>query len=364
MASDHYETLGVARGATSDEIKRAYRDLARRYHPDANPGDPSAEERFKEITRAYDTLSDPQKRERYDMFGDERAGVAGSGFGDIGGISDLFSAFFGGGTTGRSRQTNRGGDVLAEVELTLEEAAEGIEREVEIPTLDECDECDGTGAAPGTFPSRCSECGGTGEVRSVRRTFIGNVMTASTCGLCGGSGQEITTPCEKCAGHGRLRVTDTITVRIPPGIEDGAQLRVSGRGEAGVRGGRSGDLYVAISVAPHPVFRRVGVDLGCEVIVPLTVAILGGAVEVPTLEGPHELEIDPGTQSGEVERLRNRGMPRLDGRGRGELVALLKVEIPTDLDDEQEELVARLAALRGEEVRNKNLFDRIKGAFK
>ncbi len=363
MAADHYETLGIARNAGQEEIKRAYRRLARQHHPDANPGDPTAEERFKEITRAYDTLSDPQKRQRYDTFGDERAGVSASGFGDFGGISDLFSAFFGGGAPTRSR-SNRGGDVLAEIEVTLEEAAAGVEREVEIPTLAECSECEGSGAAPGTFPSRCSECGGTGETRSVRRTFIGNVMTASTCPRCRGTGQEITTPCPRCSGQGRLRVTENLTVRIPPGIEDGAQLRVSGRGEAGVRGGRAGDLYVAISVASHPVFRRVGDDLGCEVAVPLTIAILGGAVEVPTLEGPHEIEIEPGTQSGEVEHLRNRGMPRLDGRGRGELVALLKVEIPTDLDGEQAELVARLAALRGEEVGNKNLFDRIKGAFK
>ncbi|MDQ3985869.1 MAG: molecular chaperone DnaJ [Actinomycetota bacterium] len=361
--ANHYEVLGVSRTATQEEIKRAYRRLARQNHPDANPGDPTAEERFKAITHAYDVLSDPHKRERYDMFGDDKVGAAG--FSDFGGISDLFSAFFGSaGPTGRRRPSTRGGDVLAEVEITLEEAASGVERVVEIPTQVTCSECNGSGAAPGTFASRCSDCGGTGEIRYVRRTFLGNVMTASTCPKCDGSGQEITTPCPRCSGQGRMRVTETITLRVPPGIEDGAQLRVSGRGEAGLRGGRSGDLYVSISIAPHAVFRRVGDDLGCEVSVPMTIAALGGNVDIPTLEGPFPTEIDPGTQSGEVVRLKGKGMPRLDGRGRGELVALLKVQTPTGLDEQQAEMLARLAELRGEEIGQRGLFERIKEAFK
>ena len=359
--SDHYATLGVARGASQEEIKRAYRRLAREHHPDANSGDPVAEERFKAITHAYDVLSDPQKRQNYDAFGDERGGS--QGFGDIGGISDIFSAFFGG-VTGSRASSTRGRDVLAEVELMLEEAAEGAEREVEVPTLVECDECGGSGAAPGTHPSRCSECGGTGELRTVRRTMLGNVMTATPCGRCRGSGQEITTPCDKCGGAGRVSEVETITVRVPPGIEDGAQLRVTGRGQAGVRGGRSGDLYVAIAIAPHPIFRRAGDDLGCEVSVPMTVAALGGTVEIPTLDGSETIEIKPGTQSGEVVRLRNQGMPSLQGWGRGQIVALLKIETPTDLDEEQAELLGRLAELRGEEVGQRGLFDRIKEAFK
>ena len=360
--ADHYVVLGVSRTATREEIKSAYRRLAREHHPDANAGDSSSEERFKEITHAYDVLSDPQKRQNYDTFGDERAGVAGAA--DFGGISDLFSAFFGGVGGQRRTTTTRGDDVLAEVDLTLEEVAEGAERDVEIGTLVECSECNGSGAAPGTFPSGCSECGGTGELRMVRRTMLGNVMTASPCVRCHGSGQEISTPCDTCGGAGRVSVTETLTVRIPPGIEDGAQLRVTGRGQAGLRGGRSGDLYVAIAIEPHAIFRRVGEDLGCEVNVPMTVAALGGTIDIPTLDEPETVEVKPGTQSGEVVRLRNRGMPSLQGWGRGQIVALLKVETPGELDDEQIELIARLAELRGEEVGQKGLFDRIKGAFK
>ena len=361
--ADHYETLGVTRDATSEDIKKAYRRLARQYHPDANPGDPAAEERFKEISIAYETLSDPQKRQRYDMFGDDRAGAAG--FSDFGGISDLFASFFGGGFGGTSsrRGPTRGADVLAEIELTLEEADTGIEREVEIETMNECPDCNGSGAAPGTFPSQCSECGGTGELRQVRRTMLGNMITATTCPRCGGDGQEVTTPCQRCRGAGRIAQTETLSVQIPPGVDDGAQLRVTGRGHAGTRGARAGDLYVAISITPHPIFRRAGDDLGCEVPVPMVTAALGGTIEIPTLEGPHEVDIAPGTQSGEVVRLKNKGMTRLHGRGRGTLVALLKVETPTDLTDEQEELLRRFAASRGEEVGARGLFDKIKEAF-
>ena len=360
--ADYYEILGVPRDATPDDVKRAYRKLARRYHPDANRDDPDAAERFKEINAANEVLSDPAKRQRYDQFGDENAGAGG--FGDFGNISDLFATFFGGGFGGGARRgPARGADVLAEIELTLEEAAEGVERDVEVTTLGACPDCDGSGAAPGTHPSRCSDCGGTGEIRSVRRTMLGNVVTATTCPRCGGSGQEITTPCPSCRGRGRIEITDTLTVSIPPGVDDGARLRVSGRGEAGVRGGRSGDLYVGINVAPHEVFRRAGVDLGCEVGVPMTVAALGGTIVVPTLEGPEEVDVAPGTQSGEVKRLRGRGMPHLGGRGRGELVALLKVETPTDLDDEQVELLQRFAKLRDEHTGGKGLFGRIKEAF-
>jgi molecular chaperone DnaJ len=360
VATDYYEALGVGRNAAPDEIKRAYRVLARKLHPDANPNDSHAEERFKEITRAYEVLSDPEKKQRYDMFGDERAA---GGFADFG-ISDLFSTFFGGAGGSTRRGPGRGADVLAEVELTLEEAAAGVERDVTVSMLGECETCSGNGSAPGTFPSTCSQCGGSGEIRQVRRTFLGEVMTAGGCPRCGGSGREITEPCPRCHGGGRMEVTDSLSVRIPAGVEDGARLRVSGRGEAGVRGGRAGDLYVGIRVAPHDVFRRVGDDLGCEVTVPMTVAALGGEVSVPTLGGSEALAVPAGTQSGEVKRLRGKGMPRLDGRGRGELIVLLRVETPTGLDDDQSELLARLAALRGEATGDHSLFGRIKEAFK
>jgi molecular chaperone DnaJ len=360
---DHYQTLGVARDASADEIKRAYRHLARQHHPDANQHDPQAEEKFKEVTRAYEVLSDPSKKQRYDMFGDERAGAAG--FSDFGGISDLFASFFGGAAGGGARRgPARGADILAEVELTLEEAAVGVEREVEVETLVECSECGGSGSAPGTFPIRCADCGGTGEMRQARQTMFGNVITASTCTRCGGTGQRIESPCRACDGRGRIRTTDVLTVRVPAGVDDGAQLRVTGRGQAGVRGGRSGDLYVAIRVAPHAIFRRVGDDLGCEVNVPMTIATLGGEVEVPTLDDPETIEISPGTQSGEVVRLKNKGMPRVQRGGRGELVALLKVETPVDIDAEQAELLSQLAALRGEAAGTKGFFEKLKQAFR
>lgn len=359
---DHYAMLGVSHDATPDEIKRAYRRLARELHPDRNPGDSDAAERFKEITQAYEVLSDPQKRRHYDTFGDERAGAAS--FSHFGGISDLFATFFGGGMgESRARGPTRGADVLAEVQVTLEEAATGVERDVALENFVECVDCHGSGAAPGTFPSRCRDCGGTGEIRDMRRTVFGNMMTATPCPRCSGTGQEITTRCKNCGGTGRVTITETLTLQIPPGIDDGARLRVSGRGQAGVRGGRAGDLYVAVSVLPHPVFRRAGDDLGCEVPVPMTIAALGGVVPVPTLDGEEEVEIQPGTQSGEVVRLKGNGMPHLSGRGRGELVALLKVETPTDLSKEQAELLERFAELHGDEAGGRGFIGKIREVF-
>ena len=363
MAQDHYEILGVSRTATAAEIKSAYRRLARDHHPDANQNDPEAEDRFKQISHAYEVLSDAEKRQRYDTYGDERGPQGMGGFGDFGDISDLFSSFFGGG--GRTRRgPARGADVLAEVELTLEEAAEGVEREVEIEVLSKCVDCDGSGTAPGTFPQRCSDCNGTGELRQVRRTMFGNMMTATPCARCGATGQMIVDPCPRCRGAGRIPQADSLTVQIPPGVDDGARLRVSGRGEAGPRGGLAGDLYVSIGVLPHEIFQRAGDDLACEVRVPMTVAALGGLTKVPTLDGHEEITIAPGTQSGEVVRFRGKGMPRLGGRGRGELVGVLRVETPRDLSGEEAELLQQFAKLRGDEgAEPRKLFDRIKEAF-
>jgi molecular chaperone DnaJ len=363
MPVDHYAVLGVSRDATAEEIKRAYRQLARRHHPDANRDDPEADERFKEVAHAYEVLSDPEKRQRYDMFGDERAGAGAGGFSDFGGISDLFSTFFGGMGGATRRGPGRGADLLAEIELTLEDAAVDSERDVEVTALAECPECHGSGAAPGTSPVNCPDCGGTGELRQVRRTMLGNVMTATACPRCRGTGQQIVDPCPRCRGEGRVRDTETLTVRVPAGIEDGAQLRVTGRGEAGTRGGRAGDLYVAIRIASHDVFQRAGADLGCEVTVPMTVAALGGRVDVPLLNGTEAIDVAPGTQSGEVVRLKGRGMPRVDGRGYGELVVLLKVETPRDLTSEQDDLLRRFAAARGDAVGERRLRDKIREAF-
>jgi molecular chaperone DnaJ len=360
---DLYEVLGVARDATQDDIKRAYRKLARQYHPDANTQDPEAEDRFKEITAAYETLSDPTKRQNYDTYGHVQGA---QGFSDFHGISDLFASFFGGGFGGGGatrRGPARGADVLSHITLTLEEADVGVERDVEVTTWQECGDCSGSGAAPGTFPTRCSQCGGTGELRQVRRTMFGNMMTATTCPTCGGAGEEIATPCPRCSGRGRVQSTQTLTVQIPAGVDNGARLRVTGRGEAGTRGGGAGDLYVEIDVTEHGTFRRVGDDLGCEVPVPMTVAALGGSIEIPTLEGSETVDVKPGTQSGEVIRLRGKGMSRLGGRGRGTLVALLKVETPTHIDDRQRRLLEELANARGEVTAERGFFDKIKEAF-
>jgi molecular chaperone DnaJ len=360
---DPYETLGVARTATQEEIKKAFRNLAREHHPDANRNDPEAENRFKEINAAYEILSDPEKRQRYDMFGDDRGGAAG--FGDIGGISDLFATFFGGmGGTRSQRGPTRGQDVVAEIEITLEEAATGVQREVEVETVVECPDCHGTRAAPGTHPSTCDQCAGAGEVRQVRRTMFGDVMTASTCPRCRGTGEVVLDPCPGCNGQGRVPSTETLTLEIPAGVDDGAQLRVHGRGAAGIRGGRSGDLYVVIGVAPHDTFKRADADLGCELQVPMTVAALGGEMEVPTLDGYEAIDIKPGTQGGEVVRLKGKGMPRLNRHGRGELVVLLRVQTPTDLDEEQETLLRTLAEKRGEQVGERGFFGRIREVFK
>ena len=369
MPTDYYEVLGVDRDASPDEIKRAYRKLARQYHPDANPGDPQASERFKDIGQAYEVLSNPDKRSNYDTFGDERGAGVGGGFGDfgdIGNISDLFSQFFGG-MSGSQTRTGpaRGSDALAEVTMTLEEAAIGVERDVEITTLTSCPDCEGSGARPGTSPVTCEDCGGTGEIRTMRRTMLGNIMTAHPCPTCRGEGQRIIEPCKNCRGKGRVPVTDTLTVQIPPGVDDGARLRVSGRGESGVRGGRSGDLYVVIRVAEHPTFKRAGVDIGCELKVPMTVAALGGELEVPMLiDEPEHIEVKPGTQSGEVIKLRGKGMPQLNGGRRGEMVVLLRVDTPTHLTPEQAEALAQFADLRGEKAGSKGFFNKIKEAFK
>ena len=363
MAADPYETLGVSRNATPDEIKRAFRTLARQHHPDANRNDPNAEERFKEINAAYEVLSDPEKRSRYDTFGD--ASVGAQGFGDFGSISDIFSTFFGGMGGARSqRGPARGQDVVAEVEITLEEAATGVQRSVEVETLVACSECHGSRAAPGTFPSSCQNCGGTGEARQVRRTMFGDVMTASACPQCRGTGEVIPNPCPHCNGRGRMPSVESLTLEIPAGIDDGAQLRVHGRGAVGTRGGRSGDLYVVVIVTPHEIFKRAGADLGCEVPIPMTTAALGGQVTIPTLDGGELVDVKPGTQSGEVVRLKGKGLARIGRHGRGELVALLRVETPTDLNDEQESLLRKLAELRGEAVGERGLFDRIREAFR
>jgi molecular chaperone DnaJ len=348
---DLYEVLGVPRGASDDDIRKAYRRLARELHPDVN-GDPDAEERFKEIAGAYEILADPDKRARYDAFG--ATGGPGGGFTDI---QDIFDMFFGAGGFGGGFGTRRRGprsrarggeDAGLRVTLSFSEAAFGVRREIELERMVECDRCLGNGAEPGTAPIACRTCGGTGEVQSVRRSVFGTLMTTAPCRTCDGSGQEIPDPCTTCAGAGRIRRVATVTVDIPAGVSDGIELRVAGSGHAGVAGGSPGDLFVRIDVEPSPRFDRRGQDLYTVLDIPVTRAALGGAVAIETLDDHETLKIDPGTESGTVVRLKGKGVPNLNRRGRGDLFVTVHVVTPGDLSREEKQLLERLAEIRGE----------------
>lgn len=358
VATDYYELLGVSSNASEDELKRAYRRLARELHPDANPGDTEAEARFKEITIAYETLRDPERRRRYDMFGPEAvrgtgAGGAGDPFGFGVNLGDLFDTFFGGQAGGFGAQrggTRRGSDAEIFLDLTLSEAAFGADREVTVNLPVTCETCQGSGARPGTSPMSCAECGGSGQVQQVRQSFLGQMVTTTLCPRCQGLGEIITSPCGDCRGEGRRTKERTLTVEVPAGVDDGATLRISGSGPAAVRGGVPGDLYVHLRVAGEAGLERSGTDLLCSVQVSFAQAALGTTVEVPSLEGPLELEVPPGIQSGEVLRLAGRGVPRLRSKRRGDLLVTVSVETPHHLSKDEEELLRRLAELRGEKL--------------
>jgi molecular chaperone DnaJ len=365
MSQDYYELLGVGRDASSEEIKKAYRRLARKLHPDVNP-DPGTQERFKEVTRAYEVLSDPAKREMYDMGGDPMSSGAGGGFGQGFSFTDIMDAFFGGGATGgastrgpRSR-VRRGQDALIRMPVTLAEAAFGTTRDLKVDTAVTCSVCGGDGAAPGSGPVPCQTCHGRGEIHQVQRSFLGEIRTMRPCPACRGYGTMIADPCNECSGDGRVRARRTITVKTPPGVDTGTRVQLSGQGEVGPGGGPPGDLYVEIEISPHDLFTREGDDLHCKVTLPMTAAALGTKVELPTLESDLAredsdvettvpIDIKPGTQSGEAIVLNGRGVPRLRNAGRGDLVVHVVVETPTRLDHRQEELLRELARLRGEE---------------
>jgi molecular chaperone DnaJ len=371
---DYYGLLGVGRDATPEELKRAYRKLARDLHPDINP-DPAAHDRFKAVTTAYEVLSDPEKRRIVDLGGDplaQGAGTAGNPFSGFGGFGDVFEAFFGGagpmgGGRGRRSRVRPGADALLQMSLTLEEAAFGVRRELTVETAVLCDTCHGNGCAPGTSPRTCQTCGGLGEIQSVQRSFLGQVMTTRACSACGGTGEQIPAPCPTCGTEGRVRARRTITVDVPAGIEDGMRIRLSGQGEVGPGGGPPGDLYVEISELPHETFSRDGSDLHCTIAVPLTAAALGTDLILSTLDDEEKIDIRAGTQNGTVLTLRGKGVPRLRSSARGDLHVHVEVRTPTKLDEAQERLLREFAELRNEDVsvstKNAGLFGKVRDAF-
>ncbi len=354
-ARDYYALLGVRRDAGAEELKRAYRKLARELHPDVN-ADPAAQQRFRDVSAAYEVLSDPAKREIVDLGGDPLAPGGGANANEQYnmGFQDIMDAFFGGaGGAGRGRRPRSragpGSDALIRLDLDLSETAFGVARDITVDTAVLCTRCVGAGTAPGTQPATCESCGGRGEVQSVQRSFLGQVMTSRPCSACGGFGTVLPHPCPDCAGDGRVRSRRTLTVKVPAGVEDGMRIRLSGQGEVGPGGGPAGDLYVEVHERPHELFTRDGEDLHCDVTLPMTAAALGTTASLATLDGDEQIEIRPATQSGTVITLRARGVPRLRATGRGDLHVHISVITPSRLDAEQEELLRRLAALRGEE---------------
>jgi molecular chaperone DnaJ len=372
--ADYYELLGVARGASPDEIKKAYRKRARELHPDANPGDAEAEERFKQVAQAYEVLSDPETRARYDRFGE--AGVGGAGgpnMGDMfggGGLGDLFDAFFGGAGGGSPFGSRgpagppRGQDLEVVVDISLEQAVFGGQMPVAVRTAIRCDDCSGSGAAEGTKAVTCSECNGRGQVQRVRQSLLGQMVTTSACPRCGGAGQVIASPCRSCNGDGRVVTDKTYQVDVPAVVDTGSTLRLSGRGAVGPRGGSAGDLDVHSRVAADERFTREGDDLCCDLPVSIAQASLGARFTLATLDGDEELVVPPGTQPGREFVLRQRGVTHLQGRGRGDLRVRVVVEVPTKLSETESDLLRRFAEGRGEPVMTEQgFFSRIKSAF-
>ncbi len=375
---DYYEVLGVSRDATPEEIKKAFRRLARQYHPDVNKA-PDAEAKFKEINEAYEVLSDQEKRAAYDRFGHaapQGVGFGGFGdFGDFGGFGSIFEDLFGGfgmRTAAAQRATGRGADLRMDVRLSFEEAVFGCTKELEVPRSETCPHCGGNGAEPGTSPIRCPQCNGMGEVqRRQQNPLFGTIVTRTTCPRCEGVGEIITTPCSECRGAKRVRRARRIQVDIPAGVDDGTQIRLAGEGEAGLRGGPPGNLYVVLTVEPHPLFQRQNSDILLELPINIVQAALGAEVDVPTLDGPTKLRIPPGTQHGRIFRLREKGVPYLRRRGRGDQIISVRVVVPTDLTEEQRQLLQRLGETLGTENLNKEnrsvfnkIVDAIGDAFK
>ncbi|AXU28478.1 TPA: molecular chaperone DnaJ [Clostridioides difficile] len=364
---DYYEVLGISKGAEAQEIKKAYRKLAMKYHPDRNPGDKEAEEKFKEINEAYEVLSDDTKRKTYDQFGHDglngqgdfggQGGFGGQGFG---GFEDMFGDIFGdmfggsfGGGRARRRGPQRGADIRQSVTISFEEAAFGKKMSIKVNRSEECEECNGTGAKPGTSKKTCSTCNGTGQVRTVQRTPFGNIASSRPCSACNGTGEVIESPCSKCHGTGNTRKVKNIEVDIPAGIDDGQMIKLSGQGEVGEKGAPRGDLYIVVNVKAHPLFTRDGNDIYFEMPITFVQATLGDEIEVPTLDGKVKYSVPEGTQTGTVFRLKEKGIPRIRGNSRGDQYVKVVVEIPKKLNDKQKELLREFAKECGSNVHEK-----------
>lgn len=378
---DYYEVLGVEKNANADEIKKAYRKAAIKYHPDKNPGDKEAEEKFKEAAEAYDVLSNPDKRARYDRYG--HAGMSGAaggggfeGFGGFSSMEDIFSQFgdifgghFGGGFSGqRGQRVNQGSDIRVKVKLTLQEIAAGTTKKLKITKMLACDKCGGTGAKDANAYATCSTCHGSGYITQVQNSFFGRVQTQSVCPACGGSGRTITTPCDKCHGEGTLRGDEVVEIKIPAGVGAGMALTVQGKGNAARHGGVNGDLQVVIDEQPDPELIRDGNDLIHNLNITVPMALLGATVEVPTVEGRAKIKIDAGTHAGKVLRLRGKGLPDVNGYGRGDLLVVVDITIPDRLTSDERKLVEKLADSpsfrEASPVKNQNIFERMKNFFR
>ena len=354
---DYYEVLGVSKGASQDEIKRAYRKLAKANHPDLNPGDKAAEARFKEVNEAYEILSDSDKKARYDQYG--HAGVdpnfgAGGGFDggfDFGDLGDIFGSFFGGGFGGRRSNPNapqRGESIRLSLAVSFEEAAFGCEKAVTVERMEQCDTCHGNGCAPGATPEICPDCHGTGQVQVRRQTPMGVFATTSPCSKCGGKGKIIHQPCKDCRGTGAVRKRKTIQASIPAGIDHGQTISIRGQGHAGTNGGPAGDLLITITVRPHDLFRREGTSVLCEAPITFAQAVLGAELEIPTIDGKVKYDLPEGTQSGTTFRLKGKGIPTINGRGRGDQYVTVYIETPRNLNKEQKEALKRFAESVGD----------------
>ena len=366
--TDYYEILGVARDASGEEIKRAYRALARRHHPDVSDDKSKAEHHFKEINEAYEVLSDPNKRAHYDRYGSAGNG-ASSGPGDFGfgnGFGDIFDMFFGGvrGAQPRRQGPQRGADLRYDLEITLEEAFAGTTKEIVFDRLAQCEACKGSGAKPGTIVTPCERCSGSGTVRMTRQSPLGQMVTQTVCTRCGGEGHVAAHPCERCAGRGARETETRLTVKVPAGVDDGSRIRIAGSGEGGTRGGPTGDLYVYLSLLPHSLFRREGRDTFVDVPVSFPAAALGASIEVPALGGPVDVTIPPGTQSGTTLRLRGLGMPTVRGAQRGDHHVTVHVVVPTKMNKRQRDALDAYALAGGDEIDDRSFFERVKDAFR